>query len=375
VKTFDRYILIKYLHVYAILFVTLFGLYVVFDGFTNVDGFQQDSTGPGQVLTKMATYYLYQSSFIFDLVGSILAAISIVIVFALLQRNSEIHPILAAGIPTFRLLLPIVIGIMFINAGLIVNQEFVIPKIAPMLQASRSGLEKGTDKVEAVRDNSTLILISGDKLSLRKRKIFDARFVIPVGEIAQDLTTIDAKEASYVAAQGDMPGGWLLTEPMPKLDEMKLTESGRQYVRVVRVPPDNPAAILIATDVDFDQLYNRSQSYKLASTPELIRRMQNPAFGIVSIRGQAMHFHFRMVRPLINVLMVIVAVPLVVRKESRGLVTNMAVCTAVMAVVLGIIHASTYLGQANLVTPHLAAWIPVIFSGSLGAWLTGVTQT
>ncbi|MGE3314493.1 MAG: LptF/LptG family permease [Planctomycetaceae bacterium] len=371
-KTFDRYILIKYLHVYVILFVTLFGLFVVFDGFTNVDGFQQDTSGPGEVLAKMATYYSYQSSFFFDLAGSILAAISIVIVFALLQRNGEIHPILAAGIPTFRLLMPVVVGIMVINAGLIVNQEYIIPRIAPALQASRNGLDKGTDKVDPVYDNSTLILITGEKLSLGKRKILEAKFVLPMGEIAQDLTTIEAAEASYLPASGERPGGWLLSGPRPQLEEIHLADKGEHYVRQL---PDFPQTLFIVTDVDFDQLYNRSQSYKLASTPELIRRMKNPAFGITTIRGQMMHFHYRMVRPLINLLMVLVAVPLVVRKESRGLVTNMAVCTAVMAVVLGIIHASTYLGQTNLVTPHLAAWIPVIFSGTLGAWLTGVTQT
>lgn len=371
-KTFDRYILAKYLHVYAILFVTIFGLYVVFDGFTNVDGFQEDTNGPLDLLAKMGTYYAYQSSLIFDLVGSILAAISIVIVFALLQRHGEIHPILAAGIPTFRLLLPILAGIMVVNMGLVVNQEYVIPRIAPMLQSSRGGMEKGTDKVDAIYDNSTLILITADRLSPSQRKLLGAKFILPLGEIAQDLTTVDAKEASYVPATGEMPGGWLLVEPSPKYEEIKLTEFGRQYVRV---PQGNPQGLFVVTDVDFNQIYNRSQSYKLASTPELIRRMKNPAFGIVSIRGQVMHFHFRMVRPAINLLMAFVAVPLVVRKESRGLVTNMAVCTAVMAVVLGVIHGATYLGQANLVTPHLAAWMPLIFSGTLGAWLTGVTQT
>jgi lipopolysaccharide export system permease protein len=372
VKTFDRYILSKYIHVYVILFVTLFGLFVVFDGFTNVDGFQQDTSGPGEVLGKMATYYLYQSSLFFDLAGSILAAISIVIVFALLQRNGEIHPILAAGVPTFRLFLPVLFGIMFVNAGLIVNQESIIPRIAPMLQASRDGMDKGTDKVDPMYDNSSLIFISGEKLSLGERKLLGAKFVLPMGEIAQDLTTVEAKEASYVEKKGETPGGWLLVEPRPTFKEIQLVESGQHYVRQLA---DHPNDVFIVTDVDFDQLYNRSQSYKLASTPELIRRMKNPAFGIVSMRGQAMHFHYRMTRPLINLMMVLVAVPLVMRKEGRGLVTNMAVCTAVMAVVLGIIHLSTYMGQANLVAPHLAAWIPLIFSGTLGAWLTGVTQT
>ena len=57
VTTFDLHLLRRFLHTYVILFVTLFGLYVVIDGFTNVDGFQEGGAGTSQVLRRMATYY------------------------------------------------------------------------------------------------------------------------------------------------------------------------------------------------------------------------------------------------------------------------------------------------------------------------------
>jgi len=206
VTTFDRYILGRFFHSYVILFVSLFGLFVVFDGFTNVDNFQQEGLGAGAVLAKMATYYLYQSSLIFDLVGSILSAISVLIVFSLLQRNSELHPVLAAGIPMFRLFVPVILGTVVISAALAANQELIIPRISHMLQASRSGLEKGTDQVEPVYDNASLILIDGERLSLGKRKILDAKFVLPVLEIAQDLTRVEATEATYRGAKATSRG-------------------------------------------------------------------------------------------------------------------------------------------------------------------------
>jgi hypothetical protein len=142
VTTFDRYLLYKYLHVYVILFVTLFGLFVVIDGFSNVDGFQQDGQNTLEVLTKMASYYAYQSSLFFDMIGSILSAIAVLIVFSLLQRHSEIHPILAAGIPTFRLLVPVLSGTLMVNTVLVANQELVIPRISHM-SGTRGVSEKG----------------------------------------------------------------------------------------------------------------------------------------------------------------------------------------------------------------------------------------
>ena len=54
-NTFDRYILRRFWHVFAIGFVATFGLYVVFDAFTNADEYQADAfaartTGAPQAL-------------------------------------------------------------------------------------------------------------------------------------------------------------------------------------------------------------------------------------------------------------------------------------------------------------------------------------
>ena len=41
--TFDRYLIARYLQIFVILFVSMFGLFVVIDGFSNVDEFQEHS--------------------------------------------------------------------------------------------------------------------------------------------------------------------------------------------------------------------------------------------------------------------------------------------------------------------------------------------
>ena len=67
--TFDRYLLQRFSHVFLLLLVAMYGLFVVIDGFTNVDGFQQGETRAWDVLARMADYYLYQSSLFFDTIG------------------------------------------------------------------------------------------------------------------------------------------------------------------------------------------------------------------------------------------------------------------------------------------------------------------
>jgi lipopolysaccharide export system permease protein len=369
--TFDRYLLKRYLSVFAILFASTFGLFVVIDGFTNVDAFQETAHGTLDVLLRMAGHYLFQSSAFFDMIAPILAVISAMVVFALLVRHSEIHPMLAAGVPIYRLLVPVVLGAIAVKVLVFANRELVIPRIAHHLQAERGeGGDEG-QSVTPVNDYASRIRIDGSRLFLAERRLSQPNFVLPVPEIVHDLATLKAREASYCAATPRRPAGWVLRDATPRYAELNLTEAGRQHV----LPMPDPADIFVATEVSFDQLLDRERSRDYTGTLDLVRRIHNPAYGTAAIRGTTLQVHTRLIAPLANVLSVLVAIPLIVRRESRSLVLNLAVSTGVLIVVYGAAQACLYLGRVNLIPVDLAAWAPAIAAGTLAAWLTGTVQT
>ncbi|MCA9029063.1 MAG: hypothetical protein KDA86_28035, partial [Planctomycetaceae bacterium] len=104
-KTFDRYLLNRFLFMFAGFFAASMGLYAVVDGFTNLDAFQSATHGESTsaMLTFMGRNYLYRTSWVFDLIGPTLITTSAVAVLALLIRHGELNPLLAAGVPTYRL--------------------------------------------------------------------------------------------------------------------------------------------------------------------------------------------------------------------------------------------------------------------------------
>lgn len=369
--TFDRYLLRRYLHVFAILLVSVYGLYVVIDGFTNIDEFQEKSDDSLVVVQKMTTYYFYQFSAFFDMVGAILSATAVIVVFGLLQKNSEIAPILAAGVPTFRLVRPFLFGTILVNCLILANQEYVIPSIAHILQAERTQSGDSGKDVEPIYDYETHIRIDGKQLFVEDERLKGANFVLPVPEIAIDLTTLNAQQATYHKATEDQPAGWHLQDVTPTFSELSLTTVGQRIV----LPSENPQDIFVVTDVSFDQLSNRNTAYKYVGTQELIRRIRNPAFGTASVQAQIIHLHSRLVTPIANVLCIFVAVPLILRKESRGLVTNMAICAGVLGVLYALTEGFLYCGRVNWIPADLAAWCSPIVTGSLGAWLHDITQT
>jgi lipopolysaccharide export system permease protein len=137
---------------------------------------------------------------------------------------------------------------------------------------------------------------------------------------------------------------------------------------------ENPKELFIASELSFDLLYNRLQSSKLISTAELIHRLKSPAFG-QSTERLSQHLHARIVRPLANILAALLAIPLILRKESRGLITNMALSAATLVTMLAFSEAVAYGGRTGSISPELAAWIPIISTGTLFAWLSGIMQT
>ena len=302
--TFDRYLIARYLQIFVILFVSMFGLFVVIDGFSNVDEFQEHSASAWNLLARMASYYGYQSTLFLDMCGPILTVIDAMIVFALLLRNSELQPILAAGVPTWRLLVPVIISTAVVNGLMTANQELVIPRIADVLQTPRDSLMKGATEIEPLTDPSSGIHIDGQELSLNPQLIKNAQFVLPP-DVAQEMTTLKAAEAVYYAGEGGPARGLALEKRRDPLFAARLDRGGAE----ARCRPmEKPKDLFIVSELSFDLLYNRLQSYKLISTAELIRRLQSPAFGLATVR-LAQHLHARLVRPLANILAALLGHP------------------------------------------------------------------
>lgn len=367
---FDRYLLQRFFSVFLIMFCSTFGLFMVIDGFTNVDEFQRDSQSAVQAFGRMTEYYLYQSSVFFELVGPILSVVTVMVVFALLRKHAEIAPVLAAGIPTYRLAWPFIIGTLFVSGALAANQELIIPRIAHKLQAPRKAQEEHGQKVEPIYDRNR-IHIDGKELYLASRTLRQGKFVLPAPNLSLELTAINCAEAVYVEESDTLPAGWLLRSPEPTYEQLTLTDEGRQVVREV----SDPNHLFICTTASYDQLYNRNKSFKMVSTPELLKRIRNPSTGMISVQSQLLHFHSRLTRPFMSIVFVLVIIPMIIRRDSRGLIGNMAVCTGVLGTLFTLASAFHYLGSTSLISADQATWAPIVLGSATAALLSRFVQT
>lgn len=371
--TFDRYLLRNFAHVFAVCFVAMFGLLVVIDLLENLDDFlaKNHDAGFASLVENILRYYAYQSIFFLDRAGAALTLIAVVVVLILFQRSGELHPLLAAGVPMYRVLRPLVIAAVGVSALLVLNQELIIPRIAHTAYESRGGAATAEVRVEPVYDHASRISIDGRRLQLGQRTIEQAEFMLPAPTLVGAMTRLTAAQAIHRSAKKGRPAGWVLRDVAPRWDQLNLTDAGRKLVR----PGDRPEDVFIVTAVTCDQLYKRNSSFTMLSTQELLRRIRSPAFGMISAHRLVAHLHTRFVAPLLNVIAVLMVIPLMVRRESPGLVVDSAVCATVLVVIFGFTQASFFLGQSRLIPPDLAAWIPVVVGGGWAAWLSGVIRS
>jgi len=374
--TFDRYLLRRYWHVFGVGYLALFGLYFVIDVFTNVTDFFDQQKSTAGLLLYIAQYYSYRACYFFGLIGGTLEVVAAMVAMTLVQKHGELNPILSAGISTFRLMRTLLLGACIVNGLIILNQELVIPRIAVHLQFDAGHQDEVTGEIEPVTDFETDLQIMGNRLNLKDRKIEEAQFLLTTTKLSEKLTTIRAREAIPQDSYQHRRTGWLLKgasvagAPL-RYDALQLTETGRKYIRRGGAPDE----LFIRTDVGIDRLYNQDSHYEYLPTWELLRRLRNPSFSSRSLRSQNLYLQARLMKPLLNLVVVAVGVPFVVRRESTSLLTNMAICCGVLGAMLGVNELYMYLGKVNILSPELAVWAPIITWGTASAWFTGFVRT
>ncbi len=371
--TFDRHLFHRFLYAFAVLFIASVGLYAVVDGFMNLDDFQKAARDDGSLalLFVMARHYVVQSSMLLDLLGPTVAVLAVMATLGLVMKHGELHPLLAAGIPTYRICLPFVWGMLAVNGLMIANGEFIIPRIADQLQVTKSDSSDDSQPVDSQFDPQTFIHISASALKLSERTLVNPNFLLPTPTLALDQQTVTADTARYYGPRNKLPAGWLLKNPKPRFESLELTDEGHEHV----LSDESTGDMFIVSTVSPGQLYNRGGSYRYLTTRELLKRIQLPAGSGSSARALIMHLHGRLTRPVITLIGVFLVVPLIARKEKMSLVGNVAVCMAALGLVYGLSLAGMMLGQAAILKPEIAAWGPLLFGGALCAWLTGTVRT
>ena len=121
---------------YVICYVSLVGLFIVIDAFSNLDEFAKRADGIAEMAQVMGRYYLIHQSLFFDYLCGVIGMMAAIFTVTWMQRNNEQLAILAAGVSTHRAIRPVLLSSVIVSTFAVANQELVMPRYAEELAKS-----------------------------------------------------------------------------------------------------------------------------------------------------------------------------------------------------------------------------------------------
>ena len=392
-KLIDRYVISSFLRNYVISFMVLVGMYVVMDMVFNFNHMVDVQTAPGaaapsifSTILDIVDFYFYQCFLIFVHLSGIIPVVAAAFTLMRLSRFNELTAMLAAGIPLLRVAAPVIIAAVLLNGLLLVDQELLIPAMIPKLIREHDDVHRGPRNyysVEAMQDSNGALLYAArffpnppdrTPYMLDMDVIERAPSTGPDGKPRPDLLVptahIQADEAHWdPAAQA-----WTLT-------------NGRRITGLLdaRVSPPLPCDVYKSNITPEEiALYRSGAFVELLATHRIDQLLERPnLYGKIDLLRVK---HWRFTQPLMNVVLLLLAIPCVLTREQATLKTAATRTLTLMGIAMGAVFlfhqfagtpppgfASSPSGPNTWAM--LMAWTPIFFFGPLSVFLLDRVKT
>ena len=208
----DRYISRAQLHAFLVVFVSLAGLYFVFDAFTNMEEFITHAAETGSLARVLAGYYGCRLVWFFDATSPVISLASAMFALSWLERHNELTALLAAGVTRWRIARPVLLFAASVSLVAATNRELVLPRIREAFARNAQNLDgSAVQPFESRYDHRTDILFRGRGARASGFRIESPSLLMPpqLGDYGPQLT---AAHASWTPATQDHPAGYILAD-------------------------------------------------------------------------------------------------------------------------------------------------------------------
>ena len=369
-KTLDRYVLIAFLKNYLISLFVLVGLWVVLDMVFNFDEFAvSDRAGgavsAGGIALAIGQYYFFQAFQVFNLLAGVIPVVAAAFTLMRMSRSNELSAVLAAGVPLLRVAMPIVVPAVLLSFLVIVNQELVVPTLIPQLTRDRgqtAGRAGKSFEVAPLSDANGRFLVSGTfeppGVGAGAADVLDPTFVRFVSPWhPAEMVTADRAVWDAAARQWNLTAG---------LRVRKLT-SGRTEPKTITTYPGDitPEQIALAHSGKFLDLLSTSKINQLLARPS-----GESVANLLRVK------HERMARPVINVILVLLAIPAVLTRDPGQLRFAVSQFGLLVGSCMGLVFLTQLFATSNplgpgweSIWPALVAWLPIFLYGPIAVIL------
>ena len=349
-KILDRYVVKNFLIGYVIAFCVLIGLRIVIDMFVNLDEFtEHPDLSALAVVKNILIFYSLNSALYFRDFAGMITVVAAAFSFGKMVRLNELVAVMASGVSLKRVIGPIVLLALLLTGMLVIDQELIIPPLADKL-ARRPNDVPGEESYNVwfISDgNGSLICSQAFAVktsTLHKPTILLRRTTARLG-IWELIGRIDADKAVY----NSQTGGW---------DFINGRFTGKGAIEGAK-PIAFYASDITPKDIPVRQ---ESEHKTLLSWRQLAVLVAQAEQGkIKDLRQLLSQKHFRVTKPVINLAMLMVCLPILVCRDPK--LTKSA--TMISFAMVGVCFIATFI--CEMLAPEANsfyrigfwAWLPV----------------
>lgn len=349
----DRYLVREYLKFLALGLAVAAALFVIIDLLQTLDRYLRVKPPLGYILE----HFIYRLPAALHDGLPVVVLVATVFLFLTLSRYHELTAMKAAGISLFRASSPVLLAGLGIAMTSGLFQELILPRL--------NELGDEVDRVK-IRGQLPRHLQTQQHLWLRAS---DSRFyrvellspntndmygvtILEVDRKFRLLNRLDARQAHWTRAGWDFDdGAW--REIGPAGD-------------VTTVPFVHTALTLQEEIEDFTQVQKPVEAMSYRELHDYVDRLEATGF---SVKKYLVELYSKLSFPLVNLVMVLVAIPFALHSPRTGRVFGIALAIAIMAGYLVVHYVALAFARADLLPPFLAAWTANIIFFGLGTSL------
>lgn len=364
IKTLDRYILGAFFWNYVIAIGVMIGMYVLLDLFINLDEFTGASTSTARTIANIIDFYGHNLFLYFAQLAGVITLVAACFTLARLHRANELIAILASGTSLYRVAAPILLAGLAVNAVWFIDQEIIIPDMAPKLARKHGDIEgRNTFGLWFLPEPGQHNAILSAAMFSPRMKEMRGLVVMRRDENYRLTEIIRADQARWDEERQvwHLENGYSL-----KMGERDSTEAPQG---LGREPVVEYASDLTPKEMGLQQA---SQWTNFLSLPE-IEKLQT-LFAETGAADFIKVKHTRMTTIIINMILLCLGIPFFLNRERPSVVVVGGQCL----LICGICYVFNFFCQSidmSMVNPALPAWAPVLVFGPIAVVLLDGIKT
>lgn len=366
-RIFDRYIIKTFFVSYLTCLIFIIGLLIVIDLFAKVDNFikakEEHQIKGAELLGIILEFTLLSIPYVLSKVAPFLTVMAAIFTVTRMCKNNELIPVVMSGTSLYRLLLP-VFAIAFAFSGLLIaQQEWLVPVVAKKYNNLKRFISG--DELNVLTELDILTDGMGNNFIIHsyhtiEKAITGLEMIKTAAEGSGKSIEriIRARQAQW--KEGEEGPGWYLTGGCEDLFGENDAIELRSHVTFLR-----------GTDLTPEEIEIRHEEYENLSFSQL-----NYLFHRFPYRTHLrILLHSHITDPFANIILLLLGIPFTLQRRNRSIFLGIAICFLIYGAYFGFAFITKDMGNRENLHPLVAAWLPVVFFGSLGICLLDSIKT